>query len=72
MTDFYYNEGYQQALRDINTPMLMIQHDWNPSQCPRCKKDFSEYETCNDGYYHRASNLDRCPYCGQRICWGKE
>ena len=28
-----------------------------------------EYEECDDGYYHRAYSLERCPYCGQKIKW---
>jgi hypothetical protein len=49
--------------------MLVIQEKWSPSECPRCHKDFSEYEPCDDGYYARAYSLERCPYCGQLIKW---
>ena len=61
--------GYEQALKDINTPMKTIQEQWNPSECPRCKEPFFEYEPCNDGYYQRAYSLERCPYCGQKLEW---
>lgn len=64
-----YKRGYEQALKDINTPMSVITEKWNPSECPRCGKDFSEYEPCDDGYYDRATYLDRCPYCGQTLYW---
>lgn len=64
-----YKKGYVQALNDLNTPKLMIQEKWNPSQCPTCKEYFDGYEPCNDGYYNRANNLKRCPYCGQAIYW---
>ncbi len=64
-----YQLGYEQALKDINKPMKMIQEDWEPSECPRCHKLFYDYEKCNDGYYDRAYNIDRCPYCGQKVKW---
>ena len=64
-----YKKGYEQALKDINMPRKMITKAWNPSECPRCRKRFYDYETCNDGYYKRAINLTRCPYCGQKIEW---
>ena len=54
---------------DFNTPMKMIEEKWNPSKCPRCYSDFSEYEECDDGYYNRAVGFERCPYCGQKISW---
>lgn len=61
--------GYNRALDEINQPRLVIQEDWCPSMCPRCGKDFSDFEPCNDGYYSRCVSLDRCPYCGQKIKW---
>lgn len=64
-----YMSGYEQALKDINTPMKTIQEQWNPSKCPRCKQSFFDYEPCNDGYYQRAYSLERCPYCGQKLEW---
>ena len=64
-----YKQGYIQALNDLNNFKMVIQEKWNPSQCPNCKKYFDEYEQCNDGYYKRATNLMRCPYCGQAIYW---
>lgn len=67
-----YKNGYAQALKDINTFKLVIQEKWNPSQCPTCKEYFDEYKPCNDGYYKRAFNLLRCPYCGQAIYWDEE
>lgn len=64
-----YKTGYKKALEDINKPMKMITPQWSPSKCPRCNKDFYEYEDCDDGYYKRAEALERCPYCGQKITW---
>lgn len=64
-------KGYQQALKDINRPMAVITEKWNPSMCPRCKESFYDFEPCFDGYYNRATNLDRCPFCGQRLDWDK-
>ena len=60
---------YQRALDDINKGMEVITENWNPSKCPRCKRSFSDYEPCDDGYYDRATNLERCPYCGQKLDW---
>ena len=64
-----FNLGYNFALKEINTPMRMITKKWNPSECPRCHIDFGDLEECDDGYYNRATNLNRCPYCGQSIEW---
>jgi len=64
-----FEKGYQQAMLEINTPMLMIMENWESSQCPRCKESFHDYEKCDDGYWDRATGLERCPYCGQRIKW---
>ena len=64
-----YKRGYEQALKNINTPMSVITENWNPSECPRCGEDFSDYEPCDDGYYDRATHLERCPYCGQKLYW---
>ncbi len=61
--------GYEQALKEINTPLRPIQEEWNPSKCPRCKGSFFDYEECDDGYYKRAYNLERCPLCGQKLEW---
>lgn len=66
-TDF--ERGYQKAMDDINTPMVVITPNWNPSKCPRCSKSFSDYEPCDDGYYSRATSLERCPFCGQKLDW---
>lgn len=66
-----YKKGYIQALNDLNAPKLVIQEKWDPSQCPTCKTYFDDYEPCYDGYYKRANNLYRCPYCGQAIYWDK-
>lgn len=67
--DNMYESGYHQALKDINTEMQMITEDWEPSKCPRCSHNFYDYEDCDDGYYHRAYGLERCPFCGQKIKW---
>lgn len=64
-----YAIGYHKAIEDINTPKRVIIKEWNPSECPACHHDFSDYEMCNDGYYTRAESLSRCPYCGQLILW---
>lgn len=64
-----YERGYNQALEDINRPMAVITKNWTPSQCPRCKYYFDDYEKCDDGYYQRAKSLQRCPYCGQKLSW---
>lgn len=64
-----YRKGYQKAMQEINTPMKVIQKNWSPSECPRCKKNFSDYEECDDGYYTRAYAMERCPYCGQLLKW---
>lgn len=63
-----YERGYQRALEDINRPMAVVAEKWDPSECPRCGESFSNYEPCDDGYYTRATNMDRCPFCGQRLC----
>lgn len=70
-TDTEYDRGYRKALEDINTPMQIIARQWNPSQCPRCRRDFSEFEPCDDGYYNRVVTMPRCPFCGQLLDWGK-
>lgn len=67
--NLYYSIGYNQALKDINNPMCVIIKKWDSSQCPRCKTKFYKYEDCVDGYYIRATQLDRCPYCGQKLRW---
>lgn len=64
-----YEEGYAQALADISTPMVPVCRKWEASECPRCGSSFVEYEECNDGYYRRAYDLGRCPYCGQKLDW---
>ena len=64
-----YKRGYEQALKDINIPMNVIAEGWSYSRCPRCGRDYSEYEYY---YYDRADELERCPYCGQRLCWYNE
>lgn len=56
-------------LAQYQLPMLVIQEDWNNSKCPRCNENFSDYEDCDDGFYHRAYSLNRCPHCGQKITW---
>lgn len=66
---YAYEMGYKDALKEISIPMKMIEENWNPSKCPRCHHSFEEFEPCDDGYYDRATNLERCPYCGQKIFW---
>ena len=65
-----YKRGYEQALKDINTSMSVITENCNPSECPRCGEVFSDYEPCDDDYYDRATYLERCPYCGQKLLLG--
>lgn len=67
MSDF--QRGYAQALADINRPMCVVAEKWNPSECPRCGRSFAGYENYGDGYYWRARELERCPYCGQKLDW---
>ena len=67
-----YQKGYQKALRDINTPRKVIQKEWNPSECPRCQKNYSAYEECHDGYYKRVYSLERCPYWSKARMVGDE
>ena len=63
-----FQQGYQQAMNEINTPMsVIIESQFSPSLCPRCKADFKE--ECNDGYYYRAIMLSRCDKCGQKLDW---
>lgn len=64
-----YNNGYNDAIKELNTPMDMIIEDYSPSVCPRCHNGFDGIEECYDGVYKRATNLSRCPYCGQKIFW---
>ena len=64
-----YKRGYQRALEDINMPMAVVADRWKPSACPRCNESFADYEQCDDGYYKRAVNLYRCPFCGQKLDW---
>lgn len=63
------HDSYNQAIKDFNTAKMVIVKQWNPSICPTCEHDFGEYEHCYDGFYDRCTNLERCPYCGQKICW---
>ena len=61
--------GYEQAMKDINTPML-VKHDiWNSSECPRCKEDFREYEECVNDRWFQNRCLVRCPNCGQALTY---
>lgn len=69
MDDINFAKGYQQALHDISHPMAVIARQWNPSMCPRRKESLADFEPCFDGYYHRATSLDRCPFCGQKLDW---
>ena len=64
-----YKREYQRALEDINMPMAVVADRWKPSACPMCNESFADYEQCNDGYYKRAVNLYRCPFCGQKLDW---
>ncbi|MEG1562513.1 MAG: hypothetical protein RR365_02110 [Bacteroides sp.] len=66
-----YQNGYNRALADINQPMVVVTEAWDPSECPRCGRDFAEFEPCYDGYYDRVTSMERCPYCGQKLCWGR-
>lgn len=67
-----YQQGYSQALADINTPLKAITEDWSPSVCPRCNERYYDYEPCDDGYYTRATSIERCPFCGQKLDWNGE
>lgn len=52
---------------DTNVPKEVIIKPWESSQCPNCKEHFKE--DCDDGYYTRATTMERCPYCQQRLKW---
>ena len=73
--DYYlgYSKGFEagkkEMLKELNSPKPVIIEKWNPSECPNCRCSFDKYEPCNDGYYQRATNIDRCPYCGQKLSW---
>lgn len=67
-----YHDGYEAAIKELNTPAHVLIEDWNPSVCPNCHKDFSDYEPCDDGFYKRAYGIERCPYCGQMLDWSEE
>lgn len=64
-------ERAETELTQYQIPLLVIQENWNPSKCPRCMQSFYDYEPCDDGYYSRATSLERCPYCGQKIKWDR-
>lgn len=64
-----YDEGYHDAIEAINTSQKVIMKDYCPSECPRCKGSFDDYEECDDGYYNRAVEMERCPFCGQKLDW---
>lgn len=66
-----YHDGYKAAMKELNTPISVLIQDWNPSVCPTCHNDFSDFEPCDDGFYRRAMGMERCPYCGQMLDWGK-
>lgn len=69
LLQFYYAMGLRDLEASYNTPKLVIQERWNPSKCPNCEHTFSDFEDCDDGYYDRAYNLTRCPFCGQKLKW---
>lgn len=64
-----YERGYRRALEDINRPMCVVSSQRKPLLCPRCGKSFSDYESCDDGYYNRPKSMSRCPFCGQKLDW---
>lgn len=66
-----YQDGYQAAMSELNTPVPVLIEDWNPSICPTCHKDFSDFEPCDDGFYKRVVGMERCPYCGQMLDWSE-
>lgn len=66
---YSFDLGREAMFEELNTPMDVIIKPWNPSECPRCKEDFYEFEPCVDGYYKRAYSMDRCPHCGQKLHW---
>ena len=69
----YFGLGYEKAIKDLNEPMKVIEGDRDtPSRCPQCNRDFIEQEGCkwDEGYkYFKCIDLERCPYCGQRLEW---
>lgn len=65
-----FQKGYAQALEDINRPMCVVAEKWNPFECPRCGKLFFDgYGDYDNRYYLMARELERCPYCGQKLDW---
>jgi len=67
-TDGFKN-GYEQAIKDFNTPKFPIMERYDNSKCPRCGRYFDEYETNEDSVIWRAVTLERCPWCGQKLKW---
>ncbi len=63
-----YENGYKQAIKDINTPMLGIRVG-GEAQCPRCEHYLVEVEQRTDYWRLKESLVARCPYCGQRLKW---
>lgn len=45
----------------------IIIRNWNPTRCPTC--DYELSTSLGDGYYKHPTFLERCPNCGQEICW---
>lgn len=66
-----YERGYRRAFEDINRPMAVVAEQWNPSGCPRCEQSYDDFEPCDDGYYKRATTMERCPFCGQKLDWNR-
>ena len=63
--------GVDYYKKTLNTPQLIITEKYLSSVCPSCKRDFHDYEICDDGYWTRATDKERCPYCGQAIKWNE-
>ncbi len=66
-TDGYEN-GYKQAIKEINTPMQGIRSD-SDAQCPRCKHYLVEVTEVNGGFRLREALTERCRFCGQKLKW---
>lgn len=48
-------------------PKKIIIESYCPTECPTCGHELSK--SLGDGYYKYPIFLERCPNCGQEICW---
>lgn len=55
-----------ERLASYQLPRVLKAQQYMPTECPRCRYDFSEHT--NDGYY-RVNKVKFCPNCGQALEW---